>query len=58
MSCLPLLSIALCAFFFLVDVALAGVGYVALGGVRQSIDGFGASSAWQGTVSDTAMNSL
>jgi O-glycosyl hydrolase len=31
---------------------------VNLAGVRQTIQGFGASSAWQGRASDNAMNSL
>jgi O-glycosyl hydrolase len=57
MNCLPLLSIVFFAFF-LVDVAHAGVGSVSLSNVKQNIDGFGASSAWQNTVSDAAMNSL
>lgn len=54
-----------CALFFcallsvvFVVVVHAGTGTVNLANIKQTIQGFGASSAWQGAVSDAGMNSL
>ena len=57
MSCLNL-AILVLLFLTVFDAVHAGVGSVNLAGVRQIIQGYGASSAWQGAVSDAAMNSL
>jgi O-glycosyl hydrolase len=52
------LTINLILFASILDGVNCATGYVALSGVRQTIQGFGASSAWQGAVSDAGMNSL
>jgi O-glycosyl hydrolase len=52
----------LAPFYLLIAAILDGangaVGTVTLSNVKQTIQGFGASSAWQGAVPEPAMNSL